>query len=216
MHTHDELCRLAVKWLKRNNAQNGHGCTVAASEAPSGSRGEIPDAIGFRINGWADGSVVVEVKTSRSDFLADRKKAHRAEGQGLGNWRYFMCPTDLIKPDELPEKWGLLYVNARGHVKPIAGPAAHMQDGHDKMSAALNAHRLDTDLRREHWLLVRLLSRVSDPEQVNRWLRESRGEAAVAMKQASVLKERNEKLVSENWRLGLKLRSLEKEAQPNQ
>lgn len=120
--THADLCALAVKWLKRQNSAGGPGCHVAISECRSGWTGEIPDAIGFRAAGHkqTDGSIVVECKTSRSDFLADRKKAHRLEG-GLGNWRYFMAPAGLIRADEVPLGWGLLEVNSRLHIKAVAG-----------------------------------------------------------------------------------------------
>ena len=114
--THKNICNIAVKWLKRPNSNGGHGCHVAVSEVASGWSGEIPDSIGFRATGdHTDGSIVVEVKVSRSDFLADKKKPHRnGETIGLGNWRYYMCPVDLIKADELPENFGLLYVNTKG------------------------------------------------------------------------------------------------------
>lgn len=39
------------------------------------SGGDIPDAIGYRFAGHFDGTVVVEAKTSRADYLADRHKA---------------------------------------------------------------------------------------------------------------------------------------------
>jgi hypothetical protein len=166
--THADLCKIAVRWLKRNRAQGGHGCHIAMSETKSGWSGEIPDAIGFRASGWEDGSVVVEVKTSRSDFLADKKKPHRQEGQGLGNWRYFMCPENIIRADELPLGWGLLWVNTRGHVKAIAGPAACFKDGgYQHVTDQVAAWKLPADREREQWLLVKLLHRVGDPEALN-------------------------------------------------
>lgn len=69
--------------------------------------GERPDAIG-----WRDGiSILIECKASHADFLADRKKPFRAETdnqQGMGDWRFYLCPPEIIKPEELPEGWGLL------------------------------------------------------------------------------------------------------------
>lgn len=157
--THSALCSVAVKWLRRSWSQNGAACCVAVSEAKSGWHGEIPDAIGFRRKGHRDGSVVVEVKVSRSDFLADAKKPHRASG-GIGNRRYFMCPEGMISVDELPAGWGLLVVNARGHVKKLADATAWF----------------DADADREQFILVRLLSRVGDAEALNKELKEARRE----------------------------------------
>ena len=121
--THRDLCDIAVKWLQRPNSAGGPGCHVAVSECRTGWTGEIPDAIGFRAAGFEDGSIVIECKVSRSDFLADRRKSHRVSG-GVGNWRYFLAPAGVIQADELPQGWGLLEVNRRGHVKALAGVAA--------------------------------------------------------------------------------------------
>lgn len=171
---HKFLTALAVKWLKRPNSQGGHGCIVAASELRSGWDGEIPDAIGFKINGNSVISVV-EAKATRSDFLADKHKKHRATG--MGRYRYYICPTGLIKVEELPEKWGLIYANPRGHLKVVAGPASKINDGYEKYNEALRAGMFEPDRDREQWLLVRLLSRVGDVEQMNEWIKESRRQA---------------------------------------
>ena len=118
--THRQLCEIAAKWLKRSNSANGHGCHIAIVEAAC--YGENPDVIGFRHGLSYDcGSVVLEIKTSRVDFFADQNKSHRQEGSGMGKWRYYVCPTDLISPNELPCGWGLVYVNNQGHIKIICG-----------------------------------------------------------------------------------------------
>lgn len=103
--THKDLVEIAYRWLLKNA-----GVGIAFKELKSIDR-EIPDAIGF--GAWK--SVLIECKVSRSDFLSDKKKPHRAKG--MGNWRFYMCPRGLIKIDELPDKWGLIYVNENGKVK---------------------------------------------------------------------------------------------------
>lgn len=165
--SHADLCAVAVKWLKRANSAGGPGCHVAVSECRSGWSGEVPDAIGFRASGFEDGSVVIECKTSRSDFLADQKKPHRSSG-GLGNWRYFMAPEGLIMPDELPPGWGLLAVNSRGHVKAVAGPAVHFRGRYDVLREQIEQFRHVADRDREQFILVKLLWRVGDAEEMNR------------------------------------------------
>lgn len=100
MITHNELVKISGRWL------NKFGCGVIFEEFGSGP--EIPDAIGFKF-GY---SILIECKTSRSDFLADFKKPHRIDSEfGMGNYRLFICEKDLIKSDELPTGWGLLYVD---------------------------------------------------------------------------------------------------------
>lgn len=102
---HSELCAAAVKWLKKSA-----GCGVAITEMVSVA-GEIPDAIG-----WRSGvSILIEVKTTRSDFLADRKKAWRIDATlGMGDWRFFLAPKGLLMPDEIPAGWGLLEITEKG------------------------------------------------------------------------------------------------------
>lgn len=85
-----------------------HNPPIGAKEFSGGWCPERCDAILFT----SGASFMIETKISRSDFLADSKKAHRSDGCGVGNYRYYACPTGLIKPEELPEKWGLIYVNA--------------------------------------------------------------------------------------------------------
>lgn len=175
--THADLCALAVKWLKRNNSAGGPGCAVALSECRSGYLGEIPDAIGYRASGHHDGTYVVEVKVSRSDFLADARKPHRISG-GLGKWRHFMAPEGLIRVDELPPGWGLLEVNSRGHVKRRAGVAAHFHLGYDELERAFEQWRQDADHAREQWLLVRAVANAGDPMEALSRLREANNRAS--------------------------------------
>lgn len=70
--SHKNLCYLACQWLRRSSSRNGPGCSVAVAETGNWVNHEVVDAIGWRPYGAFSGSVLVEVKTSRSDFLADR------------------------------------------------------------------------------------------------------------------------------------------------
>ena len=59
---------------------------------------------------------MIEVKTSRGDFLKDKAKKFRTEDNeyrhyALGNKRYYLAPEGIIKPAELPISWGLLEWN---------------------------------------------------------------------------------------------------------
>lgn len=120
--SHSELCKKAVSWLKRSHTAGGPGCPNAFSEAKSGSNGgEIADALGIKTSEGTE-SIVIEVKTSRSDFLADKKKPFRKKTSlGMGNFRYYLCPEGLIKKEDLPNKWGLIYVGLRGKLTVICG-----------------------------------------------------------------------------------------------
>jgi hypothetical protein len=74
---------------------------------------ENPDVIG-----WAPeaGSVLIECKVTRSDFLRDASKPVRKNArEGMGQRRYYLCPAEVIQVKDLPPKWGLLWV-AKGQV----------------------------------------------------------------------------------------------------
>jgi hypothetical protein len=70
---------------------------------------EQPDAIGWRYDGL---SILVECKTNRADYFADNKKEFRNYPgmKGMGQYRFYMTPKGLIKPEELKTRWGLLEV----------------------------------------------------------------------------------------------------------
>lgn len=98
--THKKLVRRMSDWLK-----NTKRMTVVMTELTT-RNSETPDVIAWK--GGAS-STLIEVKVSRSDFLADKKKRFRIfEEQGMGDRRYMATPPGLIKPEELPEGWGLL------------------------------------------------------------------------------------------------------------
>lgn len=103
--THKELVEASYKWVLKNAS-----CGIAFKELKT-LAWEIPDVIGF---GSGNHSVIVECKVSRSDFLSDKNKPFRANPQlGMGTHRFYCCPTGLIKPEELPEGWGLIYVDEK-------------------------------------------------------------------------------------------------------
>jgi len=107
--THSDLVRIARAWLFRH----GHG--VVFSEFQYMGHDEFPDGLGFRP--FLDYTVLIECKASRSDFLADAKKPFRLNPEhGMGDFRWYMAPAGLIRPDELPEHWGLLEVQPNGRV----------------------------------------------------------------------------------------------------
>lgn len=116
--THQELVKIAEKWLL-----NTRNCSFVFTELVCCASIEIPDAIGFH----AGYSTLIECKTSRSDFFADAKKPFRRNPQmGMGSFRYYLCPKDVIQPDDLPEKWGLIWVGENGKARQIVGPKGNV------------------------------------------------------------------------------------------
>ncbi len=99
--THEALVSRAEAWLK------AIGCGVTFAELVAATpTGEIPDAIGWR----SSISILIECKISRADFFADKNKRFRARPEtGMGDWRFYLCPPGVLRVDDLPPGWGLLY-----------------------------------------------------------------------------------------------------------
>jgi len=102
---HDELTRRAVRWLRGTMR-----CGVVLSEV-IGDGHEQPDAIGWKRGGLH--SILVEVKTSRADFIRDQRKWHRRARLTVGVERYYFTPPGLARVEELPEGWGLAEAGKR-------------------------------------------------------------------------------------------------------
>jgi hypothetical protein len=134
---HDQLVERARRWLKGTC-----GCSAVLTElrAFTGS-GECPDAIGWR----AEYSISIECKTSRADFLADRKKPFRCDrALGVGTYRFYLCPPDLIAPEELPDGWGLLYAGEK-QIRRVAGPIGNAWS-HGDNKRFINARNQDAEI----------------------------------------------------------------------
>jgi len=115
--THDDLVGRAEKWLLKSK-----GCGFAFSDLRTVNN-ETPDAIGFK----SGMSILVEVKVSRGDFHSDKKKIFRRNPSlGMGMYRFFLCPKGLINKEDLPEKWGLLWVNENGIIRQQVGPKGNI------------------------------------------------------------------------------------------
>jgi hypothetical protein len=95
---------MAEAWLRRSR------CGIVLSEQGCSS-GEMPDAIGWK---GKNHSIVIECKISRADFLADAAKPWRKHPEiALGCERYYAVPKGMLKPEHVPEGWGLLESQGR-------------------------------------------------------------------------------------------------------
>lgn len=188
--THSELCDIAVKFLKRSG--NGLKCQIAVSEMQTSYySGEQVDAFGYRCIEPHRGSYMIEVKVSRSDFLADGKKPHRMDpAKGVGKYRAYMCPEGIIQPEEIPHGWDLFWVNDRGHVSIKK-----------KDFIECPVRNIDGEL----YLMARLIQRVSDPEKLNQILKESSRLSSRAWAEVDSLIEENKKLRHQNYELKEKM-----------
>lgn len=126
--THKKLCLIAAKFLRTKGLIPFHRATYSVCELER--QGESPDAFGF---GYY--TQLIEVKVSRSDFISDKKKFWRKNPkEGLGAFRSYLCPAEMIWEHELPEKWGLLWINEKGKISIIKKPdwqeSSHVSEIH--------------------------------------------------------------------------------------
>jgi len=110
---HYDLCCKAAKWLRqrKNRERMSSGWKYVTVEL-NVVGAESADVWAF--NG--EHTVMIEVKTSRNDFLRDKKKFWRQDGSEeyrCGNYRYYLAPEGIIKKEDLPENWGLLEWNGK-------------------------------------------------------------------------------------------------------
>ncbi|WP_454834661.1 adenylosuccinate synthase [Rahnella aceris] len=204
--THDELNAIAAKWCKRPASGNGPGCQVALTEVGGLYGGERADVFAYRW-GFDGGSVVVESKVSRSDFLADRAKPHRSgTTPSMGTYRYYICPEGLIGLDDLPDRWGLLWVNARGLVRVKAGHICGC------LACGYLGHQLTpfwqhpADLRFELDMLAYALAKFADPEGAKKVVRKAVREKSRLASEVNGLREASKRAETEMYTLRRQLR----------
>jgi len=111
--THAALVQRAARWLAKTRKS-----VVVVTECSAFCANLVPDALGWTARG---ASTLVECKTSISDFYADRGKPSHRSGRLVGRERYYLTPRGLLKPELVPDPWGLLEV--RGSIVRIIKPA---------------------------------------------------------------------------------------------
>jgi len=143
--THAELVAIAGKWLIGSRK-----CGAVLTELVTLGM-ETPDAIGFR-----DGtSTLIECKTSRSDFRADAKKLFRRNPwMGMGTYRFYLCRAGIITAQDLPEKWGLIWIMENGKPRQQVGPKGNI------WSSQQEFHFSEKNIQAEQAMLVSALRRL--------------------------------------------------------
>jgi hypothetical protein len=131
--SHAELVERAVRWL-----YGSCSCSLVVTEAAA--IGERVDAIVWNYHR----SILVECKTSRSDFLADLKKPHRQDGSlPMGQQRWYFTAPGLLTAADIPQGWGLLELSTcvRKRVEAVWKPADLMMERRLLLNVAAGFHR---------------------------------------------------------------------------
>lgn len=155
---HDIMCEIGRKWALRAPSSKGGNMHLSFSEIGCQSQKENPDVFAIHSSGE---TIVLEAKVSRADFLKDAQKEFRANPDlGMGDFRYYICPPNLIKEEELHgTKWGLIYAHPdSGRCKVIRGFASYGNSG----KAAPHEHewKFTKNQTAENDLILSLLIRV--------------------------------------------------------
>jgi hypothetical protein len=149
-----ESARLPTAWCERQVQDSLYvHCAIKNHEIV------VPNSCVF---GWESDLVSVnktgfvtefEIKVSRADFKAESKKAHRkllvdpVQKSGVfgdvthprPNYFYFAVPDGLIRPEEVPDYAGLIYVKRRAET--VAGRVALYYGTAVEVKPAARLHR---------------------------------------------------------------------------
>jgi hypothetical protein len=149
--THADLVHAAYRWLL-----GPAGCGFAFRELVAiNGTGEIPDVLGYKDGGKH--TIIVECKTSRPDFLSDRKKRHRRGDPAclpMGRYRFYATPKGMLSVEELPERWGLIEANERSVMKLRHNPYNMM--GGNWWSNGFEEHNIEAERAMMYSALRRL------------------------------------------------------------
>lgn len=81
---------------------------------------------GWECDYWAldNGGIAreFEIKISRSDFLGDSKKHKHENPENGANYFYYVTPENLVKADEIPRPYGLIWVCHGGLLSIVKKP----------------------------------------------------------------------------------------------
>lgn len=123
--SNDIRCALKLRYPKES-----HALMFEVAPATGGGT-RYADAVAFGL--WAShGHAIegIEIKVSRSDFLAEMKQPQKSEPvmRYCNRW-WLAIPCGLVKAEELPPTWGLLELQSNGtlrasHKAPKLSPVA--------------------------------------------------------------------------------------------
>lgn len=112
---HYDLCCKAAQWLKKTQEPLEGAWKYIAVDL-NVIAAECPDVWAF--NGAL--TCLIEVKTTKADFLADRKKIWRKDlTRQAGNFRYYLTPKGMLNLEDLSHGWGLLEWDGMEIVKKV-------------------------------------------------------------------------------------------------
>jgi len=151
--THKELVEIGYRWLMKSVR-----CRFAFKELVTYAA-ETSDVIG-----WKGGdSILIECKTSKADFLADKKKDFRLHSwMGVGNYRFYLTPAGLFNTMHIPKKWGWLEVSEKGKIIKKITPKGNIWTGFPRFD--------EVNMISERFMLCSALGRIQNKTDIQKFL----------------------------------------------
>jgi hypothetical protein len=129
-------------------------------ELNQGTGGRMGRRIDFyAMNVWPSNGyhrVAYEIKLSRADYTNEINDPTKREfAEKVANECYFVTPPGLVRPDELPEWWGLYEVVANGLRRKVIGKQRKVEDPPLAFVASLArcSSEDNSKLPKELWLM---------------------------------------------------------------
>lgn len=112
---HRHLKKIALHFLKSKVID------LVCNEVDFVNSYSIADAVG--LNFKRKEVRVVEVKATKGDFVRDKKLFDEKTSYFYhAHYSYIMCPVGVIKPEEVPYGYGLLWVDDHDQVETVKNP----------------------------------------------------------------------------------------------
>lgn len=110
------------------------------------------DGISFGL--WASRGFPIqayELKTNRRDWLAEEEDHGKADpAMAVCDYFWIVANPDVVEPDELPEKWGLLVSQGRNRKLKIVKRAPLLREGEPPLPRAVMAE-IFKGIKALHW-----------------------------------------------------------------
>lgn len=119
--THDDLEKIGAYWLLKA----GYHIIDFETKRILPRMGFIPDILGIKLPESVGNMIpnsskylmtVIEVKTSRSDWRSksQKKKENFSKNGFYANLHYILCPSGMLKSNEIHPLWGLIIIGKDG------------------------------------------------------------------------------------------------------
>lgn len=100
-------------------------------------------------------------------FLRGKKKPERnGDRFGVGVYRFYICPEGLLRLEDIPKNWGLLYSDGKKVVQELRKPVGNMWPAFATGSESWQSMQHEVDVESEKSILFSLCRRLADNKHI--------------------------------------------------